>query len=220
MGDFDRDAIVARTKSTGGGGKAFWIAVAALPVIGVAVGLSFSGISGGTGRGAADAGITQSAQTRPAETARPVLDETSAAEEGPVYTFSAHAELDRYRMTLATLKTCGGGYNPEPHYAKAIANYISLNRPAHDALLVKARNEPDPNEIEFAEIPETRLGVMAGAVTGSLQREAVKRMKAFEEGFDRADRLSTGYLGKSPSPSDCQAFRNEVVMGKHNPRLS
>ena len=213
MSDFDRDALVARTKSQSGG-RVFWVAVAALPVLGVAAGLALAVVP----RGAPAMQTVQTSQPVPAaevETAEPATPEP-AAHAG----FSAHAELDRYRLTLSTLSTCGGGgYSPDEHYTKASRTYLKLNRAAHEQLAAMAMNEPDPNAIEPANIPQTRLGVMAGAVTGSLQREAIKQVEAFEKGFERADRLSTGYLGESPSAAECLAFRNEVIMGKHNLRL-
>ena len=214
MEGFDREALVKSSQARQRSGAWFWAAVAVLPVAGIAAGLALGVMS----MDGADKPVKFAEQ--PAATVEsvpaPAPAEVSAGEPG----FSALAELRRYDMVQRTLRHCAN-VGPSAHYMKASETYRDANAGKTGPLREIALNEPPQYDLSAfeKEISTNPAEIMFQGMTGQIAMNALQRANQFETMMADMERQSQGYLGEAPSAAACTAFRNEVIMGKHNLEL-
>ncbi|WP_084397694.1 hypothetical protein [Henriciella aquimarina] len=212
MTDFDRDALVAKTKKQGSS-TTFWMAVGALPVIGIAAGLAFAAMPSGK------PSPVKTAAAEPAATP-PAAAPVRAAKKKAKPAYSAHAELKRYAMTLTTLRYCARGGLSE-HYMKAHISYQNKHAGKVKQLRQLAASEPPEHNMSAFEkdLPTDPAAIMVQGMTGQLAMNALQRQAQFESMMADTEKQAAGYLGKSPSGAECTQFRTDVMTGKYAPRL-
>lgn len=210
MSQIDREMLVAKTKATSNGGL-FWVAVAALPVVGIAAGLVFGLMPSG---GQATMHVAETAPQQVVPQVQPPVAETAPA-------FSARFELKRYQTVQATLRTCAQ-VGPAEHFKKAGNTYRELNAAKLEALTPMAMAEPADYDLSAFEkdIPTDPGSIMIQGMTGQLAANALQRSAQFNTMMSDISKRADGYLGEAPSLAECTQFRNEIISGKHNLRLS
>ena len=215
MDGFDREALTAKAGKSGNG-KWFWASIAALPVVGIAAGLAL-GMGGSTPDPIKGIDMPERAvMMAEAPTPQPV----QVALREPV--FSASSEVDKYRATYSTLVQCGANLDArDNHWKKSADNYRKANEDKARQLQSAAMEERKQASLARVNrhIPDSDIAIMAGAMTGQLQRDMAKEVAVITAELNSYDELRWGYLGQNPSNADCINFRNEVIMGKHNVRL-
>ena len=222
MQEFDRAALVKSAEAKQRNGHYFWIAVVALPVIGIAAGLAL-GVMPTGGEGPMDYAEAEQAapEAAPAQTATPdaspALRKSSADAE---VRFSAKAELEKYSMVLRTLHHCATA-GPAAHYQKASSTYRDANTEKTRVLSPLAAQEATDYNLSAFEkdIPTDPASIMVQGMTGQLAVTALQRANQFETMMadveNEAQRRQQGYLGNTPGNVECTQFRNDVIMGKY-----
>ena len=219
MQEFDRAALVKSAEAKQRNGHYFWIAVAALPIIGIVAGFALGVMPTGGDSPMDFAEVEPGASVKgPApETAPGLRKATERTESG----YSARAEMEKYSMVVRTLTHCANS-GPTEHYRKAIGTYRDANVEKTRILSPIAANEVVDYDLSAFEndIPTDPASIMVQGMTGQLAVTALQRANQFETMMADVEseltRRQEGFLGSSPSNADCTNFRNEVIMGKHN----
>ncbi|MEQ9315738.1 MAG: hypothetical protein RLN72_07785 [Henriciella sp.] len=218
MEGFDREALVAKADKSRGNSW-FWVAIGALPVIGIAAGLVLGFMPGE--HSTKPFVVVEAPQPVTVSPAKAQMVEAAPIAPAADGIFSARAEVRKYSMVNSTLSQCARG-GPSEHYYKAGQNYQSANLDKLEKLRVMASNEPYEHDLSAFEkdIPTDPAAIMFQGMTGQLAATALERANQFETMMASEQQLYYGFLGQSPSVAECTAFRNDVVMGKHNLNLS
>lgn len=217
MEGFDREALVARAGKSRGNSW-FWVAIGALPVIGIAAGLVLGFMP--SGHSTQPFVVVEALQPTPVTPARAKAVELASEARVTDGKFSARAEIRKFTMVSSTLSQCARG-GPSDHYHKASQNYKMANLDKLEQLSVMASNEPYEHDLSAfdKEIPTDPAAIMFQGMTGQLAVTALERASQFETMMASEQQLYDGYLGETPSAAECTAFRNDVVMGKHHLKL-
>lgn len=187
-------------------GKGFWLAVLAMPIAGVLIGLA-------------------STQIIPAKGAAPSPELLAEQDQKPpqknlyLASFSPEAEMRKYESTLRNIKKCyiGAGYE---RTKVAERSYLNSNKRRFEKLDELAETLDERRDRRFTEINEnnkkysTKTGIMVAAITGEMQRDALNRAEMF------ADLNFTQREGSElRTKTGCLRFFAEISQGKFDIKI-
>ena len=240
MAEFDREALVAATtaEQSNNGNLAFWGAVIALPLIGVAVGAFF--MTSGNQPAAPYDIAEQEAPSQNVQVATAEAEPQSLGEEiladaqvqagmrAPVAgaSWSASAEMGRYTIVRRSLMACAkvGSFDVKMHN-----NFAKKNSEAFEKLqAIKSAEWKAGRSDRRKKMIQANNQMMVGLVTGETQMKALEMSAEFQNMQREMENMSgqprvrktdpqvLALLGGEPDLAKCSKLKIEVQRGKHD----
>lgn len=240
MSDFDREALVAA--ANGGheeqGGKAFWVMVIALPILGLLAGAVFMTmpskstptIIAETPAEAEQPSVQVAESTGPAEVKTPVLDK-ARAEAKKLLANSYSDQIDKYQAVNLSFMECSRILQYKV-ISNTQSNYRKRNQDTYKRLIeLRSAEWKSKRGERRAEAQRQNDKMMFQAMTGQLPGEALKRQREFHQAMAEAEALANqpkvrktspevlALLGGEPDLRTCSKFNADMQRAKYDLKI-